>query len=309
MEPDHASGISAFAARYPGATIVSGAKSFAMMRQFFGEEFADRRITVGTGDVLDLGGDALTFLAAPMVHWPEVVMSHLGNAGILFSADAFGKFGVPEAREDWDDEARRYYFGIVGKYGVQVQNVLKNLPSGIRAICPLHGPALEGDLSHYLDLYRTWSSYAPEAAGVTVCYTSVYGHTREAAEKLADALRRAGETVAVYDLTRDDASAALADAFRYDRLVLATTTYNMELFPPMRTFLGTLAEHGYRGRTVGLIENGTWAPAAAKKMEETLSQLKDIRILEPVVTIRSALSEESNTRLEALCGALLAGNE
>ena len=304
MEPDHSSGIRTFMERYPSARVVAGAKAFSMMRQFFGEEYADRRIQVSTGDTLDLGGDTLTFLSAPMVHWPEVIMSYLTGARILFSADAFGKFGVPETREDWDDEARRYYFGIVGKYGAQVQNVLKNLPADIAAICPLHGPALEGDLSHYLDLYSVWSSYRPESEGVTVAYTSVYGHTQKAVEALAESLRRAGETVAVYDLCRDDASAALADAFRYDRLVLATTTYNMEIFPPMRTFLGTLAEHGYRDRTVGLIENGSWAPAAARKMTESLNQMKDIRILEPAVTIRSALSGDSQAQLEALSRAL-----
>ena len=305
MEPDHSAGILSFMEKYPSATVVSSAKSFAMMKQFFKTDFADRRIQVSDGSELVLGEKKLTFIAAPMVHWPEVLMSYLSGVGALFSADAFGKFGTLDTREPWDDEARRYYIGIVGKYGVQVQAVLKKAAAlSIRLICPLHGPALAGDLSHYLDLYDKWSRYESEERGVTVAYTSVYGHTREAAEKLAESLRISGETVSLYDLSRDDMAAAVADAFRYDRLVLATTTYNMEIFPPMREFLSELSERGFKNRTVGLIENGTWAPAAAKKMVEKLSELKNIRILEPTVTIRSSLDGQSEATLQALTSAL-----
>ncbi|MBQ7727525.1 MAG: FprA family A-type flavoprotein [Clostridia bacterium] len=305
MEPDHSAGISAFMDKYPRAVVMSSAKSFAMMKQFFNQDYADRRVQVTDGDELCLGEKKLSFITAPMVHWPEVLMSYLSGVGALFSADAFGKFGTLDTREPWDDEARRYYIGIVGKYGAQVQAVLKKVAAlSIRLICPLHGPALEGDLSHYLDLYDKWSRYECEERGVAVAYTSVYGHTREAAEKLAESLRISGETVSLYDLSRDDMAAAVADAFRYDRLVLATTTYNMEIFPPMREFLSELAERGFKNRTVGLIENGTWAPAAAKKMVEKLSELKDIRILEPTVTIRSSLDGQSEATLQALTSAL-----
>ena len=305
MEPDHSSGIKAFMDKYPASRIVASAKAYTMMKQFFGTDFADRAVTAGEGFELELGEHKLSFITAPMVHWPEVIMSFLSDVGALFSADAFGKFGSLDARQSWDDESRRYYFGIVGKYGAQVGAVLKKAASlPIKIICPLHGPALEGDLSHYLDLYNTWSQYLPEEEGITVAFTSVYGHTRVVAEQIAETLRLHGETVSVYDLSRDDMASAVADAFRFDRLLLATTTYNMEMFPPMRTFLEELAERGFKNRTVGLIENGTWAPAAAKKMAEKLGTMKDITILSPTVTIRSTLDQTSQSALDELSGAL-----
>lgn len=306
MEPDHSANIANFMKLYTNATIVSSAKAFAMMEQFFGTDYADRRIVVGEGDTLPLGKHTLTFVTAPMVHWPEVIMTYDTADKVLFSADGFGKFGALDADEPWADEARRYYIGIVGKYGAQVQSVLKKAATlDIAAICPLHGPVLTENLGYYLGLYSTWSSYAVEEEGIVIAYTSVYGHTKKAVELLADKLRAGGcPAVRVYDLARCDMAAAVADAFRYSKLVLATTTYNAEIFPFMHTFITHLTERGFRGRTVGLIENGSWAPLAAKIMRELFAKSKNITFTETTVTIRSALNETSMAQLDALAGEL-----
>lgn len=306
MEPDHSANIANFMKLYTNATIVSSAKAFAMMEQFFGTDYADRRIVVGEGDTLPLGKHTLTFVTAPMVHWPEVIMTYDTADKVLFSADGFGKFGALDVDEPWADEARRYYIGIVGKYGAQVQSVLKKAATlDIAAICPLHGPVLTENLGYYLGLYNTWSSYAVEEEGIVIAYTSVYGHTKKAVELLADKLRAGGcPTVRVYDLARCDMAAAVADAFRYSKLVLATTTYNAEIFPFMHTFITHLTERGFRGRTVGLIENGSWAPLAAKIMRELFAKSKNITFTETTVTIRSALNETSMAQLDALAGEL-----
>ena len=304
MEPDHSANIVNFLAAYPDATVVASAKAFAMMKQFFGKEIAG--ITVGEGDTLSLGRHTLHFVAAPMVHWPEVLMTYDDADRILFSADGFGKFGALDAEEDWACEARRYYFGIVGKYGAQVQAVLKKAAGlDIATICPLHGPILSENLGYYLDLYNTWSSYGVETEGIVICYTSVYGNTKKAVEKLAEALRAKGcPKVAVNDLARCDMAEAVEDAFRYGKLVLATTTYNAEIFPFMRTFIEELVERGYKNRVVGLIENGTWAPTAAKVMRSMFEGSKNITFCDTTVHIRSALSEESAAELEALADEL-----
>jgi hypothetical protein len=306
MEPDHSANIANFMKLYTNATIVSSAKAFAMMEQFFGTDYADRRIVVGEGDTLPLGKHTLTFVTAPMVHWPEVIMTYDTADKVLFSADGFGKFGALDVDEPWADEARRYYIGIVGKYGAQVQSVLKKAATlDIAAICPLHGPVLTENLGYYLGLYNTWSSYAVEEEGIVIAYTSVYGHTKKAVELLADKLRTGGcPVVRVYDLARCDMAAAVADAFRYSKLVLATTTYNAEIFPFMHTFITHLTERGFRGRTVGLIENGSWAPLAAKIMRELFAKSKNITFAETTVTIRSALNETSMAQLDALAGEL-----
>ena len=306
MEPDHSANIANFMKLYTNATIVSSAKAFAMMEQFFGTDYADRRIVVGEGDTLPLGKHTLTFVTAPMVHWPEVIMTYDTADKVLFSADGFGKFGALDVDEPWADEARRYYIGIVGKYGAQVQSVLKKAATlDIAAICPLHGPVLTENLGYYLGLYNTWSSYAVEEEGIVIAYTSVYGHTKKAVELLADKLRAGGcPAVRVYDLARCDMAAAVADAFRYSKLVLATTTYNAEIFPFMHTFITHLTERGFRGRTVGLIENGSWAPLAAKIMRELFAKSKNITFAETTVTIRSALNETSMAQLDALAGEL-----
>ena len=306
MEPDHSANIANFMKLYTNATIVSSAKAFAMMEQFFGTDYADRRIVVGEGDTLPLGKHTLTFVTAPMVHWPEVIMTYDTADKVLFSADGFGKFGALDVDEPWADEARRYYIGIVGKYGAQVQSVLKKAATlDIAAICPLHGPVLTENLGYYLGLYNTWSSYAVEEEGIVIAYTSVYGHTKKAVELLADKLRTGGcPAVRVYDLARCDMAAAVADAFRYSKLVLATTTYNAEIFPFMHTFITHLTERGFRGRTVGLIENGSWAPLAAKIMRELFAKSKNITFTETTVTIRSALNETSMAQLDALAGEL-----
>lgn len=306
MEPDHSANIANFMKLYTNATIVSSAKAFAMMEQFFGTDYADRRIVVGEGDTLPLGKHTLTFVTAPMVHWPEVIMTYDTADKVLFSADGFGKFGALDVDEPWADEARRYYIGIVGKYGAQVQSVLKKAATlDIAAICPLHGPVLTENLGYYLGLYNTWSSYAAEEEGIVIAYTSVYGHTKKAVELLADKLRTGGcPAVRVYDLARCDMAAAVADAFRYSKLVLATTTYNAEIFPFMHTFITHLTERGFRGRTVGLIENGSWAPLAAKIMRELFAKSKNITFTETTVTIRSALNETSMAQLDALAGEL-----
>ena len=306
MEPDHSANIANFMKLYTNATIVSSAKAFAMMEQFFGTDYADRRIVVGEGDTLPLGKHTLAFVTAPMVHWPEVIMTYDTADKVLFSADGFGKFGALDMDEPWADEARRYYIGIVGKYGAQVQSVLKKAAAlDIAAICPLHGPVLTENLGYYLGLYNTWSSYAAEEEGIVIAYTSVYGHTKKAVELLADKLRTGGcPAVRVYDLARCDMAAAVADAFRYSKLVLATTTYNAEIFPFMHTFITHLTERGFRGRTVGLIENGSWAPLAAKIMRELFAKSKNITFAETTVTIRSALNETSMAQLDALAGEL-----
>lgn len=306
MEPDHSANIALFAAEYPEAVVVASAKAFVMMKQFYGEDFAARRLVVGEGSKLELGCHTLTFLTAPMVHWPEVIVTYDSTDKVLFSADGFGKFGAVEGEEtDWACEARRYYFGIVGKYGAQVQALLKKAAGlEIATICPLHGPVLTGDLSKYLKLYDTWSSYTPEDEGVLIAYTSVYGHTKAAAEKLAELLRAKGKKVVLTDLARSDMAEAVEDAFRYSQLVLATTTYNAGIFPFMRTFIETLTEHGYQNRTVALIENGSWAPTAAKVMRGMLEGSKNIRFAEQSVKLLSAMSEENQTELAALAEEL-----
>ena len=306
MEPDHSANIALFAAEYPEAVVVASAKAFVMMKQFYGEDFAARRMVVGEGSKLELGRHTLTFLTAPMVHWPEVIVTYDSTDKVLFSADGFGKFGAVEGEEtDWACEARRYYFGIVGKYGAQVQALLKKAAGlEIATICPLHGPVLTGDLSKYLKLYDTWSSYTPEDEGVLIAYTSVYGHTKAAAEKLAELLRAKGKKVVLTDLARSDMAEAVEDAFRYSQLVLATTTYNAGIFPFMRTFIETLTEHGYQNRTVALIENGSWAPTAAKVMRGMLEGSKNIRFAEQSVKLLSAISEENQTELATLAEEL-----
>ncbi len=307
MEPDHSASIALFMDAFPEAMIVSSAKAFPMMKAFFGEDYASRRIIVKEGDFLTLGKHTLQFIAAPMVHWPEVIMTYDQTDKTLYSADGFGKFGALDVDEDWACEARRYYFGIVGKYGAQVQAVLKKAAAlDIQTICPLHGPVLQADaLVEALQLYNIWSSYQPESKGVLIAHASVYGNTRAAAEKLADSLRAKGVKVAVQDLTRCDIAEAVEDAFRYDRMVLAAATYNADVFPPMRNFLTWLSERGYRNRKVGLIENGTWAPMAAKVMRGMLEGCKDVTILDPVVKIQSALNADSASQLDALADTLM----
>ncbi|MBQ2840489.1 MAG: flavin reductase [Oscillospiraceae bacterium] len=306
MEPDHSANIVGFTKAYPDAKIVSSQKSFTMMKNFFGNDFSDRQIVVAEGDTLDLGRHKLSFVAAPMVHWPEVIVTYDSTDKVLFSADGFGKFGALDADEDWACEARRYYIGIVGKYGVQVQNLLKKAATlDIEKICPLHGPVLSENLGYYIDLYNTWSSYEAETDGIVIAYTSVYGNTKKAVMKLADMLRSRGcPKVVVNDLARCDMAEAVEDAFRYSKLVLATTTYNAEIFPFMREFINHLTERGYKNRTVAFIENGSWAPLAAKVMKEMLSKSKNLNLAEPVVKIMSALNEESTKQLTELADAL-----
>ena len=306
MEPDHSSGIAAFAAAYPDATVVSSRMAFVMMKNYFGSDFADRRIVVTEGSTLSLGKHELTFVAAPMVHWPEVMVSYDKSDKVLFSADGFGKFGALDADEDWACEARRYYIGIVGKYGPQVQDLLKKAAAlDISIICPLHGPVLKENLGYYINLYDIWSSYRPESKGVLIAYTSVYGHTKEAVELLAAELESLGcEKVSVTDLARDDMAEAVEDAFRYDRLVLATTTYNGDIFPFMREFIHHLTERNYQNRTVGIIENGSWAPQAAKVMTRMLEECKDLTWLDPKVKLQCALSDDSRAQIRQLAEAL-----
>lgn len=306
MEPDHSANIDRFMAAYPGAVVVASDKAFRMMENFFGNGYADRRMVVGEGDTLALGRHTLTFVTAPMVHWPEVIVTYDSTDRVLFSADGFGKFGAADAAEPWADEARRYYFGIVGKYGAQVQALLKKAAAlDIATICPLHGPVLHAPLDDYLGLYNTWSSYAAESEGVVIAYTSVYGHTKKAVELLSDALKAKGcPAVEVYDLARDDMAAAIAAAFRYPKLVLATTTYNADIFPFMREFLHGLVERGFRNRTVGLIENGSWAPLAAKTMRGILEPCKNLTYTDTTVRILSALNAESQAQTEALAAEL-----
>ena len=305
MEPDHSANIVTFLEAYPGAVVVSSAKAFAMMKNFFGTDFPDRRIVVGEGDTLELGRHTLTFVAAPMVHWPEVIVTYDSYDKVLFSADGFGKFGALDVEEDWACEARRYYIGIVGKYGMQVQALLKKAAAlDIQTICPLHGPVLKEELGYYIDLYDIWSSYRVESEGVVIAYTSVYGHTKAAVELLADTLKGRGVKVEVHDLARADMAEAVEDAFRYGKLVLATTTYNMDIFPFMRTFIHHLTERGYKNRTVGLIENGSWAPNAARVMRGMLEGSKDITFTDTTVKILSALNEGSRAQVLALADEL-----
>lgn len=306
MEPDHSANIANFVNEYPEAKIVSSAKAFSMMKNFFGTDFADRQVVVGGGDTLSLGKHELTFVTAPMVHWPEVIVSYDSTDKILFSADAFGKFGALDADEDWACEARRYYFGIVGKYGAQVQLLLKKASAlDIQTICPLHGPILTENLGYYLNLYNTWSSYQTESDGVMIAYTSVYGNTKKAVLKLEELLKEKGcPKVAVNDLARCDMAEAVEDAFRYGKIVLATTTYNGEIFPFMREFINHLTERNFQNKTVGLIENGSWAPLAAKVMREMLEKSKNLTFTENTVKIMSALNAESTAQLEALADEL-----
>ena len=298
MEPDHSGSLLAFAEKYPGAQIAASQKAFGMMAQFFGADFADRRLTVAEGSTLPLGRHTLTFYAAPMVHWPEVIVTYEEADKVLFSADGFGKFGALDREGDWADEARRYYIGIVGKYGAPVQTLLKKVAAlDIETICPLHGPVLTGDLGKYLKLYDTWSSYRPEEKGALIAYASFYGHTKAAAEQLADELKKAGfGPVVLRDLYRDDWAAAVADAFRYSHLVIASPTYNGDMAPQMDMFLRHLSARGYRDRAVGIIENGTWAPLAGKAMKAAL---------EPAVSLRSAMNAENRAQVKALADAMI----
>lgn len=306
MEPDHSSNIVQFAKAYPEAVIVSNPKSFPMMKNFFGEDFEGRRIEVGEGSTLDLGSRSLVFVTAPMVHWPEVIMTYDEKTKTLFSADGFGKFGALDVEEEWACEARRYYFGIVGKYGAQVQAVLKKAAAlDIKRICPLHGPVFTDTIPEVLKLYNLWTTYTPEVDGVFIAYTSVYGNTKKAALLLADKLREKGcPKVAVSDLAREDMAEAVEDAFKYGKIVLATTTYNADIFPFMREFIQHLTERGYKNRTIGLIENGSWAPLAAKTMMKMLEGSVNIKFAEPVVKIKSAMNEENKQQIEALADEL-----
>lgn len=305
MEPDHSAGIAALVAAYPEVCVVSSKQAFTMMESYFGKDFTGNRLTVSEGATLSLGNHELTFVAAPMVHWPEVMLTYDKTAKILFSADAFGKFGTHGAQEPWEDEARRYYIGIVGKYGKQVQALLKKAASlEISAICPLHGPILTENLAHYIDLYLKWSAYLPEQTGVTVAFTSVYGNTREAVRLLDAALTERGIPHTVYDLARCDMSEATASAFRYDKLVLATTTYNADVFPFMKEYIHHLTERNFSSRTVALIENGSWAPMAARVMRGMLEDAKDITYTQTTVKIPAALDDSSRAQISALADEL-----
>lgn len=307
MEPDHSANIDEFASAYPNAVIVATDKAFVMMNKFFGTDYADRRIVVGDGDVLNLGKHTLSFYTAPMVHWPEVMMTYDEASKVLFSADAFGKFGASDVDEDWACEARRYYFGIVGKYGVQVQAILKKLSGlDIEIICSLHGPVLKENLGYYLDLYNTWSSYGVESEGTLICYTSVYGHTKKAVELLADELKSNGcPKVVVNDLARCDMAEAVEDAFRYGKIILATTTYNGDIFPFMKTFIDGLTERGYRNRKIGIIENGSWAPVVKNKITKAFESSKDISFADTVVTIHSALNDTNREQIKNLAKEMI----
>ena len=306
MEPDHAGSIDAFAQAYPTTKIVSSAKAFVMMQQFFGTDYADRRIVVKEGDTLPLGHHTLHFVTAPMVHWPEVIMTYDDADKVLFSADAFGKFGALDVEEEWLPEARRYFIGIVGKYGVQVQAVLKKAAGlDIETICSLHGPILHKEqLADVLAAYDTWSAYRPETDGILVAYTSIYGHTADAAEQLAEELRTKGQQVVVMDLARCDMAEAVAQAFRFSKLVLATPTYNGDVFPFTKTFIEHLTERNYQNRTVALVENGSWAPTAARVMRKMFEASKNLTILDETVTVKGSLDDASTAQLHALVDAL-----
>ena len=306
MEPDHSGSIVRFVSEFPEAKIVSSAKAFVMMKNFFGTSFEDKQVVVAEGSTLELGEHKLHFVEAPMVHWPEVVMTYEETEKVLFSADAFGKFGALDADEDWACEARRYYIGIVGKYGYPVQNVLKKASAlDIKTICPLHGPVLKDNLSYYLGLYNTWSSYGVESDGVVIAYTSVYGHTKEAALELANLLESRGQKVAVNDLARCDMAEAVEDAFRYGKIVLATTTYNGEIFPFMREFIAHLVERNFQNKTVAFIENGSWAPMATSVMKKMLENSKNLTYTNATVRILSALNDDSRNQLKALAEELV----
>ena len=305
MEPDHSGSITAFVSEYPNAKIVSSSKAFVMMKNYFGTDFSERQVVVGEGDKLSLGERVLNFITAPMVHWPEVIVTYEQTEKVLFSADGFGKFGAIGVEKDWACEARRYYFGIVGKYGVQVQALLKKaLALDIKTICPLHGPVLKENLTYYIDLYNTWSSYGVESEGVAIFYTSVYGNTKKAVEILENKLKEKGEKVVVNDLARCDMAEAVEDAFRYGKIVLATTTYNGEIFPFMREFINHLLERNFQNRTVGIIENGSWAPVASRVIKTMLEKCKNITYTENSVKILSALNEESYNQLLSLAEEL-----
>jgi len=307
MEPDHSANIFEFAKIYPECKIVASQKAFVMMKQFFGTDFSDRQVVVGEGDTLSLGEHTLTFVTAPMVHWPEVVVSYDSKDKVLFSADGFGKFGALDVEENWACEARRYYIGIVGKYGIQVQSLLKKAANlDIEIICPLHGPVLKEDLGYYINLYDIWSGYKVEEEGIMIAYTSVYGNTKKAVEYLKDKLEKSGaKKVVVNDLARCDMAEAVEDAFRYSKLVLATTTYNADIFPFMRTFIDHLTERNYQNRQVAFIENGSWAPMATKVMKEMLSKSKNLTLCETEVKIMSAMNDDTKSALDSLCDELL----
>lgn len=306
MEPDHSANIAKFAGVYKDAKIVSSAAAFRMMKAYFGDEFTDRRIVVKEGDKLNLGKHELTFVGAPMVHWPEVIVAYESSEKLLFSADAFGKFGAFDVKADWACEARRYYFGIVGKYGVQAQNLLKKAAAlDIEKILPLHGPLLTENLGYYLGLYNTWSSYGIESEGVTIAYTSVYGHTERAVRMLKEEIEKAGVKVAVHDLARCDESEAVEDAFRYGKLVLATTTYNASIFPFMQNFINALTERNYKNRRIGLIENGSWAPTAAKIMRAAFENSENIEFCPTTVKIVGAVSEENEEQIRSLAKEII----
>ena len=307
MEPDHSANIANFLAKYPEAVVVSSSKAFVMMKNFFGDNYADRRIVVGEGDTLSLGKHTLTFVTAPMVHWPEVIVTYDSYDKVLFSADGFGKFGALDAEEDWDCEARRYYIGIVGKYGPQVQALLKKAAAlDIAIICPLHGPILTENLGHYIEKYDIWSSYKVESEGVVIAYTSVYGNTKKAVELLEKTLIEKGcPKVSVHDLARDDMAEAVEDSFRYGKLVLATTTYNGDVFPYMKNFIHHLTERNFQNRTVGMMENGSWAPVAAKVMTKMLEGSKNLTFTQNNVKILSALNDEAKAQIEALAQELI----
>lgn len=307
MEPDHSASIKAAAEKYPQMKIVGNKRTFDMIDRFFDMDLEGRTLTVKEGDTLDLGHRKLTFVLAPMVHWPEVMVSYESSEKILFAADGFGKFGALDTDEDWDCEARRYYFNIVGKYGAQVQALLKKASAlDIQTICPLHGPILKEDLGHYIDLYDTWSKYEPEDKGVFIAYASIYGNTKKAAEKLGEILTEKGvEKVSIADLARDDWAECVEDAFRYDRLVIASPTYDGGIFTPAEEFINHLKAKTYRNRKVGIIENGTWAPSAGQKIKAAMESLKDIEVLEPIVTVKSSVKEDTIEQLNALAEALL----
>ena len=315
MEPDHAANVANFLKVYPDTTVVANVKTFQMIYNFFGLTLEGQKLEVTNGGTLSLGNHQLTFVFAPMVHWPEVMVTYDSTDKVLFSADGFGKFGALDVEEDWDDEARRYFIGIVGKYGAQVQSLLKVAATlDIRIICPLHGPVLSENLGHYIGLYDTWSSYTPEEEGIVIAYTSVYGHTKKAVDLLADKLRSKGcPKVVVYDLARDDMSLALSDAFRYSKLILATTTYNASIYPFMHDYISRLVEHNFQNRTVGLIENGSWAPLAAKVMREMMAKCKKINWLDTTVKILSAINQDNQDQLESmadeLCKEYIAQND
>lgn len=307
MEPDHSANISRFLEEYPQATVVATAKAFVMMKQFFGNDYADRRIVASEMSELSLGAHTLHFVMTPMVHWPEVMVTYESSEKVLFSADGFGKFGALDCDEPWDDEARRYYIGIVGKYGVQVQALLKKAAAlDIAVICPLHGPVLTSDLSHYVNLYQLWSTYTPEKEAVVIAYASVYGNTKEATLMMAEELRKNGKEVIVHDLARCDMAQAVADAFCCNSLVLASITYNADCYPCMKTFINQLVEHNYQNRIVGFIENGSWAPMAAKVMQKMLEGCKKLTFAEPVVTVRGAVTKQAKPQIKEQMSALAA---